>query len=171
MTSLMLRTTTLGRITAGAAVGTLLLSPAPYAAATPASGASAPASGVPAGASAPATAALTCGTDANPNALSHPETITSTRIGRATVSLRGGRRGGHLYLWARITGARRGDTVRLDWSDPGPGGRRHRCSATVHSGSDQHTVAAAYVQNGNSYRQFRACGHHGGVTRCTRWAP
>ncbi|MFF3745065.1 hypothetical protein [Streptomyces kronopolitis] len=165
MTSLMLRTTTLGRITAGAAVGTLLLlSPAPFAAATPSSGA-------PAGTSAPATAALTCGTDVNPNALTHPETITSTRIGSATVSLRDGRRGGHLYLWARITGARRGDTVRLDWSDPGPGGRRHRCSATVHSGSDQHTVAAAYVQNGSSYRQFRACGHHGGATRCTRWAP
>ncbi|MEV6569342.1 hypothetical protein [Streptomyces kronopolitis] len=165
MTSLMRRTTTCGRITAATAVGTLLLlSPAPFAAATPAPR-------VPVGASAPATAGFTCGTAVNPNVLSHPETLTATRTGGATVALRDGRRGGHLYLWARITGARRGDTVRLDWSDPGLGGRRHQCSATVHSGSDQHTVAAAYAQSGADHRRFRACGHHGGVTRCTRWAP
>ncbi|MEX2974747.1 hypothetical protein [Streptomyces sp. C184] len=165
MGSLLLRTTTFRRITMGVAVGALLLlSPSPVEAASP------PPS-VPTGAAVPARISLTCGTSVNPNTLSRPETITSTSIGRATVSLRDGHRGGRIYLWARITGARRGDTVRLDWTDFGLGGRRHQCTATVHTGSDQHTVAAQYLQSGSDHREFRACGHHGGVTRCTRWMP
>jgi len=165
--SFTLGTTTFRRLTVGVAAGTLLLlGPAPVEAA-----AAAPPGVPPAGGAAPARAGLTCGSSTNPTTLSHLETVTSTRVGRATVSLRDGRRGGRIYLWALITGASARDTVRLDWADAGLGGRRHRCSATVHRGSDQHTVAVAYAQSGGSHRQFRACGHRGGVTKCTRWVP
>ncbi|MFI9080082.1 hypothetical protein ACIGW8_27045 [Streptomyces sioyaensis] len=94
MGSLLLRTTTFRRIAMGVAVGALLLlSPSPVEAASP------PPS-VPTGAAVPARISLTCGSSVNPNTLSRPETITSTSIGRATVSLRDGHRGGRIYLWA-----------------------------------------------------------------------
>ncbi|ANZ14430.1 membrane protein [Streptomyces noursei ATCC 11455] len=149
-------------VSVGVAVGALLLA-GPTVAATAA----------PNGASTGAIVGLTCGSGVNPKDFSHPETVTSVNIGHTRIALRNGRRGGKTYLWALIRGASRGNTIRLDWGDvPGPGAQDHRCSNTVHFGSDQHTIAIQYVQvKGGGHRTFRACGDHAGTMKCTPWVP
>ncbi|MFC0602208.1 hypothetical protein [Streptomyces palmae] len=98
--------------------------------------------------------------------LSPPVTLRKVKIGSAVVELRSGATASTTLEWARIRQARRGDPVWLDWSDDG---RRnwHVCGPyKVRSGDDALTRA----NNSMSGRAMRACGRHGGVTKCTSWS-
>jgi hypothetical protein len=97
--------------------------------------------------------------------LSPPVTRRSVHIGSAVVELRAGTTASQVLEWARIRQAKVGDTVWLDWSDDG---RRnwHVCGPNkVRTGHDALTRA----NNPVSGRSMRACGHHAGVTKCTKW--
>ncbi|MFE9610841.1 hypothetical protein [Streptomyces sp. NPDC006012] len=113
-----------------------------------------------------------CGPRVNPNRVSQPVEITHTTIGHARISLRNGHIGSGrtTYYWAKITGASVGNTVWMDWSDSP--GSWHVCGPyKVHSGHDQHTLAVNFVIDSHNSREFRACGHHAGTSKCTKWVP
>ena len=102
---------------------------------------------------------------ANQGYLSPPVTEGSVHIGSAVVELRSGVTASQVLEWARIRQAKVGNTVWLDWSDD-RGHNWHLCGPNkVRTGNDALTRA----NNPVSGRLMRACGHHAGVTKCTKW--
>ncbi|MEU1567827.1 hypothetical protein ABZ504_47185 [Streptomyces mirabilis] len=97
--------------------------------------------------------------------ISPPVTERSVHIGSAVVELRAGATPAQVLEWARIRGAKVGDTVWMDWSDDGRH-NWHVCGPNrVRTGHDALTRANNPVRG----RSMRACGHHAGVTKCTSW--
>ena len=97
--------------------------------------------------------------------LSPPKTMRKAKIGAAVVELRGGVTASTVLWWGRIKHAKKGDTVWLDWSDDGHR-NWHQCGPfKVRTGTDALTRA----NNALPGRAMRACGHHAGVTKCTKW--
>ncbi|MFJ9481457.1 DUF2690 domain-containing protein [Streptomyces mirabilis] len=91
-----------------------------------------------------------------------PITPHSTTAGNATVQLRYSTT--TRCAWGRITNAQVGDQVWVDRSYDGGGTYEHLGGTYVNSGSDTHTPS--YYDGG---LLMRACGHSGGITRCTSW--
>ncbi|MGW2035241.1 hypothetical protein [Streptomyces sp. NPDC001811] len=117
-----------------------------------------------------------CGPNQDPNRLAHKtsDDIAHVTIGHARIALRGGATAGYrtFYYWARITGGKVGNTAWLDWGDSpsAPPRSWHECGPyRIRSGHDTHTRAVNYVRDNRNARHFRACGHHAGETKCTKW--
>ncbi|MEW2624460.1 hypothetical protein [Streptomyces sp. NPDC048106] len=125
----------------------------------------------------PAEAAASCGTSVDPNSRipsSRRHNGPTVRIGGATVRVRYGnaKQGAPYYVWAAISGARKGDTVALEWDvDYGSWADFGVCSATVHSGSGQNTRAVKYVHGKGWHLEAQACGRHAGHRTCTAYWP
>lgn len=110
-----------------------------------------------------------CGPNTNAHDVDGPARDSTLKIGTARLSLgHGARLGEEEDAWfATLSPAEVGDQVWLDWSDTP--GSWHVCGPfTLHSGHGRWTEAVNWVSSPDK-RSFRACGHHGGVTKYTGW--